>query len=73
MSEITLDQLKPVIRQILLSVNSRWMTKEETEQYIKGVRSLQFLREHGLCHSRVGGKVLFDRIEVDKLLESLKK
>ncbi|WP_125767296.1 hypothetical protein [Lapidilactobacillus wuchangensis] len=73
MTEEALKEIRLIFRDELLHANARWLDTKAAIAYVNGVRALQHLRESGLSHSRVGGKLLYDRQEIDRLLEKMKK
>lgn len=73
MDEKALDQIRQIIRVELVRSISRWLTQTEAEAYAAGSRTnLKTLTKKGLPVSRVGSKPIYDRREIDKVLDSLK-
>lgn len=73
MTTEALNQMRELLHDELLKTSARWLDTKTAIAYVNGPRTLQHLRDKGLRHSRVSGKLLFDRQEIDQLLESLKK
>lgn len=82
MEQIT-AALEPLIRRVVhdelakeQSTAKRWMTTKEAARYVSdsanSTRSLDNLRTVGLHRIRNVGLCLYDRIEIDNLLESMK-
>lgn len=74
------DAIEPLIRRVVAAeMNTlrttkvkRWLKTPEAEEYVGGRRMLENLVDRGLHKIRNVGVMIYDRNEIDQLLESMK-
>lgn len=73
------EVIEPLVRQAVADEMNkrrtqvkRWLTTPEAQDYVGGRRMLENLVDKGLHKSRNVGVMIYDRNEIDQLLESMK-
>ncbi|KRM73039.1 hypothetical protein [Lacticaseibacillus brantae] len=68
-----LEQIKLTIRRETQAAAAEWMSRQDAEIYAgKGRRNLEnLIKNHGLQLHRNGGKLLFSKREIDRVISSI--